>query len=114
MGILCILFYVIFKKYYLNNSDYGDLDFGDLRDAEHFAEAGNEINMSVEGVRNNCLICEEDKMMERLHKIMWMRGGTKVDDVANWTGKIIGAEINKDTEKYQKKVMGDAKRLALK
>ena len=80
---------------------------------EGFADVGQAISRDDAGVRNDCMVAEEDAAMRRLHRNMWMRGGNRIDDVANAQTKIIGAEINADTDKAQKKLTRDARRLAL-
>lgn len=83
-----------------------DRDLDRDREWEHFEQKDR-------GVRDDCVIAEEDIRMKLLHKNMWMRDSTKVNDVASYTAKIIGNEMNEDTEKAQRIGMTNAKKLAL-
>jgi hypothetical protein len=73
----------------------------------------SQVSEKVRGVRNECLIKEQDANMRRLHRNMWMRGGTRIDDVASVQSRIIGMDINKDTDKAQRRIMAAAKKWAL-
>ena len=74
----------------------------------------------LERKRMRKLVCEgyeredEDKLMRELHRNMWQRGSNRIDDVANFTAKVVGAEIQVDTEKAQKRLMKAAREEALK
>lgn len=72
-----------------------------------------QVSEKVRGVRNECLIKEQDANMRRLHRNMWTRGGAKIDNVASVQTRIIGMEINKDTDKAQRRIMAAAKKWAL-
>lgn len=100
--VVCVLF----------KSHYNWIGEG-VEEKEGFADVGDQMRQSAVGVRNDCLIAEEDAHMKRLHRNMWMRGGTKVDEAANYTAQLIGQEINEDTDKAQKRLIAAARKAAL-
>ena len=103
---------VLFKIHYNWIGVDGDGDENGSERREGFANVGDQMRQSAVGVRNDCLMAEEDAHMKRLHRNMWMRGGTKVDE-ANYTAQLVGAEINEDTDKAQKRLIESARKAAL-
>lgn len=104
--VVCILIKIINGKV---RGDGGKIEGFAGTDTAGWAQ----VSKSIEGVRNDCLIGEEDARMKRLHRNMWMRGGNRVDDVANFQARIIGQEINEDTDKAQRKLTAEARKWAL-
>ena len=111
--VVCVLILAGLSYIVINKSSF---DFGNENGDENGVGDENSVEkfeQTARGVRNDCLVAEEDLNMKMLHRNMWSRGSNKIDEVANFQTKIVGDEMNEDTKKAQRKAMKETKKLAL-